>query len=67
MLVSARPNNTSNKQVSKSSEDNESDPDLKRAKDLLELHSTVKVAHQDGSDEELNNARDAVRRVLRQL
>jgi len=43
------------------------DPDLKRAKDLLELHATVKVAHQDGTAKELNDARDAVARVLREL
>jgi len=47
-------------------EDN-SDPDLHRAKDLLELHATVKVAHQGGTDRELNDARQAVESVLRNL
>ena len=46
---------------------NESDADLKRAKDLLELHATVKVAHKDGTDKELNHARRAVERVLSEL
>jgi len=42
----------------------DSDPDLHRAKDLLELHATVKVAHQGGTDKELNDARKAVEKVL---
>lgn len=43
------------------------DPDLKRAQDLLELHSDVKLAHADGTDRELIEAREAVQRVLRDL
>lgn len=43
------------------------DPDLKRAKDLLELHADVKLAHADGTDRELIEARQAVERVLRGL
>jgi len=49
------------------SETETSDPDLKRARDLLELHATVKVAHQGGVDKELNDAREAVAGVLRSL
>lgn len=43
------------------------DPDLKRAKDLVHLHAEVKVAHQDGTDRELNEAREAVAKVLSEL
>ncbi|KAK4897358.1 hypothetical protein LTR27_004878 [Elasticomyces elasticus] len=43
------------------------DPDLKRARDLVQLHAEVKVAHQDGTDKELNEAREAVAKVLREL
>lgn len=43
------------------------DVDLKRAKDLLELHAAVKVAHQDGTDHELERAREDVERVARAL
>lgn len=60
-LVSAR---TAARQQTQSSTDPR-DPDLKRAKDLLSLHATVKLAHQDGTDEELNDAREAVARVMR--
>lgn len=45
----------------------DSDADLKRAKDLLELHSEVKMAHRDGSDKDLNQAREAVASVMRFL
>ena len=34
---------------------------------MLELHSNVKLAHQDGTDKELNDAREAVAKVLREL
>ncbi|KAK0258986.1 hypothetical protein LTS09_006274 [Friedmanniomyces endolithicus] len=43
------------------------DPDLQRAKSLVHLHASVKVAHQDGTDRELNEAREAVAKVLREL
>jgi len=43
------------------------DPDLQRAKSLIHLHASVKVAHQDGTDRELNEAREAVAKVLREL
>jgi hypothetical protein len=43
----------------------EEDPDLQRAKDLVQLHYSVKVAHADGVvDEGLLEARRAVREVL---
>ncbi|CZT17703.1 uncharacterized protein RCC_03540 [Ramularia collo-cygni] len=47
--------------------DDNNDQDLNRAKDLLNLHGTVKVAHQDGIDKELQHAREAVAKVLRDL
>lgn len=45
----------------------EDDPDLQRARDLLSLHADVKLAHADGTDKELIQAREAVDRVLRGL
>ncbi|KAK4565310.1 hypothetical protein LTR86_003927 [Recurvomyces mirabilis] len=45
----------------------EDDADLRRAKDLVELHAEVKVAHADGTDEQLEDARHAVAMVLRDL
>ncbi|KAJ5766576.1 uncharacterized protein N7511_004192 [Penicillium nucicola] len=42
--------------------------DLRRAKELVELHYEVKARHANGTvDEELNRAREDVRRVLRDL
>jgi len=66
-LVSARPRQLVQKPTVDTTGTEANDPDLKRAKDLLELHATVKVAHQDGTAKELNDARDAVARVLREL
>ena len=69
-LVSARPEGNSTDRSPKSSQNsttNEDDADLKRAKDLLELHATFKVAHPDGSNPGLNEAREAVERVLRTM
>jgi hypothetical protein len=44
------------------------DPDLQRAKDLLELHYGVKVKYQEeGLDGELQRAREDVERVSREL
>ncbi|KAK0259999.1 hypothetical protein LTR91_015009 [Friedmanniomyces endolithicus] len=43
------------------------DPDLQRARNLVQLHASVKVAHQDGTDRELNEAREAVAKVMREL
>ncbi|CAK4031327.1 Hypothetical predicted protein [Lecanosticta acicola] len=67
-LVSARPDKPSETNgTTQNSGNDEDDPDLKRAKDLLDLHGSVKLAHQDGTDKELNEARDAVAKVLRTL
>lgn len=42
--------------------------DLRRAKELVELHYEVKARHANGTvDEELSQARQDVRRVLREL
>ncbi|KAF2863441.1 hypothetical protein K470DRAFT_255144 [Piedraia hortae CBS 480.64] len=43
------------------------DEDLKRAKDLCELHTTVKLAHQDGPNKELHEARETVNDVISEL
>ncbi|KAK5172256.1 uncharacterized protein LTR77_003894 [Saxophila tyrrhenica] len=67
VLVSARPEGTIKDEQKRSEGGAQDDPDLKRAKDLLHLHSTVKLAHQDGTDRELNEAREAVEKVLRAL
>ena len=66
-LVSARPNEDSIAQQSSSTGADDSDPEMKRAKDLLELQAAVKVAQQDGTNAELNEAREAVRKVLETL
>ncbi|EMC95382.1 hypothetical protein BAUCODRAFT_539120 [Baudoinia panamericana UAMH 10762] len=50
-----------------SSQGRDNDPDLKRARDLLELHAEVKVAHQHGNDRELSEARQAVDRIMNEL
>lgn len=42
--------------------------DLRRAKELVELHYEVKARHANGTvDEELSQARQDVQRVLREL
>ncbi|KAI6797966.1 hypothetical protein KC363_g5266 [Hortaea werneckii] len=64
-LVTTRPSNVDTAETDTDSQDN--DQDLKRAKDLLELHTSVKVAHQDGSMSGLNDARDAIAKVLREI
>lgn len=66
-LVSARPDQTAARSDVKPDESENSDPDLKRAKDLLALHANVKVAHQDGTDKDLNEAREAVAQILRSI
>jgi hypothetical protein len=63
-LVNTRPDGI---QPTSSSSTDTDDPDLKRAKDLLELHADVKLAHADGTDPELIEARRAVEKVLRDL
>ena len=65
-LVSARPESgSSGQKSSQNGTANGDDPDLKRAKDMLELHAIFKVAHPDASNPELNEARETVERVLR--
>jgi hypothetical protein len=79
-LVSSRPTPPSpssqnvNKTIQSQSQDanltqqhqqQEEDSDLQRAKDLVQLHYSVKVAHANGAvDEGLLEARRAVREVL---
>ncbi|EON64321.1 hypothetical protein W97_03552 [Coniosporium apollinis CBS 100218] len=68
-LVSARPSTTTSTQASQTPEQPdalaEDDPDLARAKDLVELHYKVKVAHTGGAvDRGLMEAREAVRRAV---
>ena len=41
--------------------------DLKRAKELIALHASIKVAHEDGTDPELTKAREAVQEALADL
>lgn len=45
----------------------EGDVELERARDLLRLHATVKVANTAGLDRALGRAREDVERVLRFL
>lgn len=67
-LVSARADSSANgDSLRPSASKDDGDIDLKRAKDLLDLHGSVKLAHQDGTDHELNTARDAVAKALRDL
>lgn len=67
-LVSARPDSSADgDSLRPSASKDDGDVDLKRAKDLLDLHGSVKLGHQDGTDHELNTARDAVAKVLRDL
>ncbi|KAJ9619796.1 hypothetical protein H2203_008066 [Taxawa tesnikishii (nom. ined.)] len=70
-LVSARPATSTSQATSTAlntfvPQDEESDVDLKRAKDLIELHSGVRSAYSGGVDRELLQAREDVRRVLEQ-
>ena len=65
--MTTRPENTTSPSTSTINATLNNDPDLKRAQDLLELHSDVKLAHADGTDRELIEAREAVQRVLRDL
>ncbi|OQO00510.1 hypothetical protein B0A48_13860 [Cryoendolithus antarcticus] len=62
-LVNVRPEGS----AAPASTSDDEDIDLKRAKDLLQLHADVKLAHGNGVDEELNDARHAVEVVLREL
>lgn len=62
-LVNTRPEGSASTPLAEDA----NDPDLKRAKDLLDLHAEVKLAHADGTDRELIEARESVERVLRDL
>ena len=74
-LVSARPSTSkdqatpfyNNLQTLRSNTENGPDEDLKRAKDLINLHSSVKLAHRDGVDYELLEARKQVQKILNGL
>ncbi|KAI9720390.1 MAG: hypothetical protein M1812_002896 [Candelaria pacifica] len=45
----------------------ESDPDIQRANDIMELHQTVKVKHAQSLDADLQQARSEVRELLERL
>lgn len=54
--------------ATKAQADITADDDLRRAKELVELHYEIKARHANGTvDEELSHARDGVNRVLREL
>ncbi|KAI5366110.1 hypothetical protein Slin14017_G037500 [Septoria linicola] len=68
-LVSAKPplatSSNAEQPLPKGDDD---DPDLQRAKDLLELHKTVKLAHRDAEpDKALKQARSDVASVMGEL
>jgi hypothetical protein len=67
-LVSARPSMSTAKNAETDTPDSSSqskeEKDIQRAKDLIELHYSIKVAHENGDlDRELSSARDAVREL----
>lgn len=66
-LVTTKPSNIDSAGPETLARQHDGDVDLKRAKDLLDLHAAVRVAHQDGMDRELNSAREAVAKVTREL
>ncbi|PSK60132.1 hypothetical protein B9Z65_1030 [Elsinoe australis] len=66
-LVSARPKPKDAIGEITSNATEKEDEDLKRARDLIELHSTVKTRHGNGVDDELLYARHEVRKVLDML
>lgn len=66
-LVSARPDENKAPKPSQNESSDDSDPDLKRARDLLALHATFKQVHQNGTNVELTEAREAVDGVMRTL
>jgi hypothetical protein len=67
-LVSAHPSSSTTKDADagpadSSSRSNET-KDIQRAKDLIEMHYAVQVAHANGTlERELSQARDAVRQL----
>lgn len=68
-LVLARPPSdvtaVSTQQLQKAHNTNDSDVDLARAQDLLDLHANVKLAHREGVDHALLQARQQVDMALR--
>ncbi|KXL41362.1 hypothetical protein M433DRAFT_159 [Acidomyces richmondensis BFW] len=66
-LVSARPVCDTRAPAQQTTKHEDSDPDLKRAKDLVELHGAVKFAQDQGTERELRDARAAVISVLKDL
>jgi len=61
-LISARPSSVDSKVVTSRSPQ-ENDDDLKRAKELIELHSTINIRFANGIDEDLKRARDLVQKI----
>lgn len=64
--------NIDNAESSRAKSEENQNPDLQRAKDLIDLHYNVKMKHMRGQqpgmvDEGLRKARDDVSRVLREL
>ncbi|KAL5360036.1 hypothetical protein BJX96DRAFT_149583 [Aspergillus floccosus] len=54
--------------TSKAHAEEQSNEDLQRAKELVELHYEIKARHANGTvDDELAHAREQVNRVLREL
>jgi hypothetical protein len=67
-IIQSPSQNANPKQQQQQQQEQEEDPDLQRAKDLVQLHYSVKVAHADGAvDEGLVEARRAVKEVLHEL
>lgn len=71
-LVLARPPNNNvttvaTQQLQRAQSASDSDVDLKRAQDLLDLHANVKLAHRGGVDDALNHARQQVDLALRNV
>ncbi|KAI9662430.1 MAG: hypothetical protein M1821_008597 [Bathelium mastoideum] len=64
-LVTARPDQSSPAATPSTQNGNATDPDLARAKDIVELHYSVKVAARENDlSRELEHARDQVRHAL---
>ncbi|KAF2836347.1 hypothetical protein M501DRAFT_1019143 [Patellaria atrata CBS 101060] len=66
-LVSIRPGDGSEQSTSTIQSKDDDDQDLRRARELVELHQTVKIAQREGLDRELREAREEVRRVVAEL
>ena len=70
-LMLARPpssvTNVATQQLQRAQSASDSDVDLVRAQDLLDLHANVKLAHRGGVDDALNHARQQVNLALRDV